>query len=197
MSTEASAAIDAQATDNARTAGRGGIAVLGAKVFFLVVGFVQQPLLRLAVGLSDFGALAQALVVANTVNNVVIASGTQGVSRAVAGAPGREAQALRAALRVHVPIAVVVAAAMAAAAPIYARFENAHDVIPPLLVLAMVALLYGLYAPLIGCLNGTRRDSRAPCGIKTGVNGRKTNPAPARLADAKRAGSKQTSHSSS
>jgi stage V sporulation protein B len=146
--------------DKARTAGRGGIAVLGAKVFFLVVGFVQQPLLRLAVGLSDFGGLAQALVVANTVNNVVVSAGTQGVSRVVAGAPGHEREALRAALRVHVPIALVVAAAMAIAAPIYARFENAGDVVPPLLVLAMVALLYGLYAPLIGYLNGTRRFGR-------------------------------------
>ena len=147
-------------SDAARTAGRGGIAVLGAKVFFLVVGFVQQPLLRLAVGLSDFGGLAQALVVANTVNNVVIASGTQGVSRVVSGAPGHEAEALRAALKVHVPIAVLVAVAMAAAAPVYARFERAEDVVPPLLVLALVALLYGLYAPLIGYLNGTRRFGR-------------------------------------
>jgi stage V sporulation protein B len=146
--------------DKARTAGRGGIAVLGAKVFFLIVGFVQQPLLRRAVGLSDFGGLAQALVVANTVNNVVIATGTQGVSRAVAGAPGHEPEALRAALRVHVPIALVVAAAMAVGAPIYARFENATDVVLPLLVLAMVALLYGIYAPLIGYLNGTRRFTR-------------------------------------
>jgi stage V sporulation protein B len=147
-------------SDEARTAGRGGIAVLGAKVFFLVVGFVQQPLLRIAVGLSDFGGLAQALVVANTVNNVVVASGTQGVSRMVSGAPGHEREALRAALKVHVPIAVLVALAMAIAAPVYARFEHAEDVIPPLLVLAMVALLYGLYAPLIGYLNGTRRFGR-------------------------------------
>src|ERR1700744_4121474 len=139
MTSEAATGV-ARAGDAARTAGRGGIAVLGAKVFFLIVGFVQQPLLRLAVGLSDFGGLAQALVVANTVNNLVIATGTQGVSRAVAGAPGHEREALRAALRVHVPIALVVAAVMAAGAPIYARFENAPDVVPPLLVLAMVAL---------------------------------------------------------
>jgi stage V sporulation protein B len=158
MTSEAGAVV--RAGDDARTAGRGGIAVLGAKVFFLVVGFVQQPLLRIAVGLSDFGGLAQALVVANTVNNVVVASGTQGVSRAVAGAPGHEPEALRAALRVHVPIAIAVALAMAAAAPIYARFENASDVVAPLLVLAMVALLYGFYAPLIGYLNGTRRWRR-------------------------------------
>jgi stage V sporulation protein B len=150
----------ASTEDRARTAGRGGVAVLGAKLFFLVVGFVQQPLLRLAVGLSDFGGLAQALVVANVVNNVVVSSGTQGVSRVVAGAKGREDEALRAALRVHVPLAIAVAGAMAAAAPLYASFERAQDVIAPLLVLAGVALLYGVYAPLIGYLNGRNRFGR-------------------------------------
>jgi stage V sporulation protein B len=146
--------------DAARAAGRGGIAVLGAKLFFLVAGFAQQPLLRLAVGLNDFGALAQALVVANVVNNVVNSSGTQGVSRTVAGAKGHEDEALRATLGVHVPLAVVVAAAAAAAAPFYSRFERAPDVVAPLLVLAGVALLYGLYAPLIGYLNGRNRFGR-------------------------------------
>ncbi|HXX67533.1 MAG TPA: lipopolysaccharide biosynthesis protein [Polyangiaceae bacterium] len=146
--------------ETARAAGRGGVAVLGAKVFFLVTGFIQQPLLRFAVGLNDFGALAQALVVANTVNNVVVSSGTQGVSRVVASAPGREDEVLRATLRVHGPMALFVAGAMALAAPVYARFEHAEDVIPPLLVLAAVALLYGLYAPLIGYLNGRNRFGR-------------------------------------
>ena len=149
-----------QLQDRARTAGRGGVAVLGAKLFFLVVGFAQQPLLRLAVGLNDFGALAQALVVANTVNNVVVASGTQGVSRVVASAKGHEPEALRAALRVHVPLALIVAGAMAVAAPLYAVFERAEDVVAPLLVLGGVALLYGLYAPLIGYLNGRSRFGR-------------------------------------
>ncbi len=136
------------------------MAILGAKLFFLVAGFVQQPLLRIAVGLNDFGGLAQALIVANTVNNVVVASGTQGVSRAVAQAKGQEDAALRAVLRVHVPLALVVAGAMIAAAPIYARFERAEDVVAPLCVLAGVALLYGLYAPLIGYLNGRSRFGR-------------------------------------
>jgi stage V sporulation protein B len=148
------------AEETARTAGRGGVAVLGAKLFFLVVGFVQQPLLRFAVGRNDFGALAQALVVANTVNNVVIASGTQGVSRVTAGAKGAEEEAFRLTLRVHVPLAVVIAATMAAAAPLYAHFERASDVVAPLYVLAGVALLYGLYGPLIGFLNGRNRFTR-------------------------------------
>jgi stage V sporulation protein B len=136
------------------------MAVLGAKAFFLVTGFVQQPLLRFAVGLNDFGALAQALALANTVNNVVVSTGTQGVSRVVSGAPGRERQALRAVMRVHSVTALVVAASMAAAAPLYARFERANDVVAPLLVLALVALLYGIYAPLIGYLNGRRHFGR-------------------------------------
>jgi stage V sporulation protein B len=148
------------AGSDARTAGRGGVAVLGAKLFFLVVGFVQQPLLRRVVGLNDFGALAQAMIVSNVVNNVVVTSGTQGVSRAVAGAKGHDREVLRAALRVHVPLAFVVAGAMALGAPIYARFEHADDVVVPLLVLAGVALLYGFYAPLIGFLNGTNRFGR-------------------------------------
>jgi len=150
----------AQRSDRARTAGRGGVAVLGAKLFFLVVGFAQQPLLRLAVGLSDFGGLAQALVVSNTVNNVVISSSTQSVSRAVAGAPGHEDEALRVALEVHAPLALAVAGLMAAAVPAYTAFERADDVAAPLFVLAGVALLYGLYAPLIGALNGRSRFGR-------------------------------------
>lgn len=152
--TKASGEPSSPTVETTRTAGRGGVAVLGAKVFFLVTGFIQQPLLRLAVGLNDFGGLAQALVVSNTVNNVVVSSGTQAVSRTVASAPGHEQEALRAALRVHVPMAFVVAGAVAATAPIYARFERADDVVGPLLVMAIVALLYGLYAPLIGYLNG-------------------------------------------
>jgi stage V sporulation protein B len=82
------------------------------------------------------------------------------VSRVVAGARGHEDEALRAALRVHVPLAFIVTALMVTAAPMYARFERAQDVLAPLLVLAAVALLYGLYAPLIGCLNGRHRFSR-------------------------------------
>ena len=114
------------AGDRARTAGRGGVAVLGAKLFFLVVGFIQQPLLRLAIGLNDFGGLAQVLAFSNMVNNVVVSSGTQGVSRAIAGAKGHEDEALRVALRVHVPLAIVVAAVMAVVAPVYAGFERAR-----------------------------------------------------------------------
>jgi stage V sporulation protein B len=49
---------------------------------------------------------------------------------------------------------------MAATAPVYARFERAQEVVAPLLVLAAVALFYGLYSPLVGYLNGRNRFGR-------------------------------------
>ena len=78
-----------------------------------------------------------------------------GVSRAVAGAKGHEDETLRAALRVHVPLALAMASLMAIATPIYVAFEHAPDVAAPLYVLAEVrnaAVAWRLYRRLlIGC----------------------------------------------
>ena len=68
------------------------------------------------------------MVVANTVNNVVVSSGTQGVSRVVAGAQGHEDEALRAALRVHVRWRSSSPALMAVARRSTPAFERAQDV---------------------------------------------------------------------
>lgn len=133
---------------------RGGLAVLGAKVYFIVTGLLQQTLLPRVLGLAGYGAFSRVMAAANIVNNVVVASSLQGVSRAVAGAPGQEGRALRAALRVHAPLAVGVAGAFALASPFVAHFQRAPHIRVPLLVMAGVTLLYGLYAPLVGALNG-------------------------------------------
>ncbi|CAN5917669.1 hypothetical protein BH11MYX4_BH11MYX4_13490 [soil metagenome] len=141
------------APDQARTAGRGGLAVLVAKVFFILTGLVQQALLPRAIGLADYGALSRVLAVSNVFNNVVVASSTQGVSRTVAAAGPAEREAFRATLRVHLLIAVVAGVLLAAAAPLVAYFEPAPDVLVPLLVMIGVVFVYGLYAPLVGYLN--------------------------------------------
>lgn len=146
--------------DESRQAGRGGIAVLAAKVYFILTGFVQQPLLRLAIGDADYGALARVLAVSNVFNNVVVASSTQGVSRTVAAAGDRQPQALRATLRVHAVVAVVAATLLAVAARLVAWFEHAGEVLTPLVVMSGVLLVYGVYAPLVGYLNGRRQFAR-------------------------------------
>lgn len=160
---DANADARADASAEARKVGRGGLAVLGAKVYFVLAGLVQQTLLPRAIGLAGYGALARVLAVANVLNNVVVASSTQGVSRTVARAGGEGPagdRAFRGVWRVHVPIAIVLAAGFALAAPAVGAFEDAPHIVLPLEVVAGVVLLYGLYAPLIGALNGRAQFTR-------------------------------------
>ncbi|MBL8611516.1 MAG: lipopolysaccharide biosynthesis protein [Myxococcales bacterium] len=148
------------ADDGAKRAGRGGLFVLGAKVFFILAGLVQQALLPKALGHAGYGALSRVLAASNILNNVVVASSTQGVSRAVAGAAGNERAAFRIAARVHVPLALAFAVLLLAIAPVVAWYEKAPHIRTPLFVMAGVLGLYGVYAPLVGALNGSRRFDR-------------------------------------
>ncbi|EYF08213.1 lipopolysaccharide biosynthesis protein [Chondromyces apiculatus] len=148
---------DAQAA-TVRAAGRGGLAIAVAKVSFILFGFVQQLLLPWLLGVDGYGALSIVLADVSVVNNVVVATGIQGVSRAVASAPAGEVDvAFGRALRLHALLAVVVAAGFFLAAPFIAAFVKAPHVVMPLQVASGVVLLYGTYAPLVGGLNGKRR----------------------------------------
>ena len=148
------------ASDTARAAGRGGVAVLGAKAFFILAGLLQQALLPRAIGLAGYGALSRIFAVANVVNNVLVASATQGVSRAVARAREHHDEALRAALRVHLVVAVVAALVFALAAPLVASFEGASYIAGPLAAMGGVVACYGVYAAFIGALNGTAQFTK-------------------------------------
>src|SRR3954470_2949019 len=123
---------------HAQKAGRGGLAVLAAKVFFIGTGLIQQAVLPRAIGLADYGALSRVLAVSNVVNNVVVASSTQGVSRTVAPAGEKHAQALRATLRVHGVLALLFAGGLAAASPLIAWFQRAPEIRVPLAVMSVV-----------------------------------------------------------
>jgi len=144
------------AEDTARGAGRGGLAVAGAKVWFIIVGLIQQTLLPRFIGMDGYGAFSTVLAVANIPNNVITASSIQGVSRAVAGSDHEE-QAQRRALRIHFVLAPCLAALFFALAPLAAEFEHAPHVLLPLRIFAGVLFVYGLYTPLVGVLNGKRR----------------------------------------
>ncbi len=141
-------------------AGRGGVAVLGAKAFFILAGLVQQALLPRVIGLAGYGALSRISAVASVLNNVLVASATQGVSRAVARAREHRGEALRAALRVHFVVAIVAALLFALAAPLVARFEGASYIAVPLAAMGGVVACYGVYAAFIGALNGTAQFTK-------------------------------------
>lgn len=143
--------------DESKRAGRGGLALLAANLLFLMTGFVQQALLPRAIGRADYGAFSRVAAVSNIFNNVVVSSSIQGVSRITAAAGDAERQALRVALRVHLGISALATALLVGAAPIVAHFQGAPEILTPLIVIAGVLAIYGVYAPLVGYLNGRRQ----------------------------------------
>jgi stage V sporulation protein B len=134
-----------------------GIAILGAKVFFILSGLVQQVLLGRILGMGGYGALSTALSACSIVYNPIVQSSIQGVSRVVAQEQNAPERALRRALRVHVWIAIGAALTFLGAAKPLSLVLGAPHLGLTFAVLSAILLLYGIYAPLIGALNGTGR----------------------------------------
>ena len=152
-------ALEPSAAETTRTAGRGGLAIAVAKVSFILFGFAQQGIiLPRLLGLDGYGKFALILSAVSVLNNVIVATSIQGVSRAVSQVPEAEAdQAFRRALGVHALLAIVVSATFAALAGPIASFTSATHLTTELRLVAVVIFLYGIYAPLVGSLNGKRR----------------------------------------
>src|SRR5690349_4682433 len=112
--------------DAARTAGRGGIAIVLAKVLFIFYGFAQQILLQHLLGEAGYGEVGFVNATVGVVNNVMVAASIQGVSRTVAAAPPESAgEMYRRVLGYHAVIAVVISAGFAAASGLITRvFHN-------------------------------------------------------------------------
>jgi stage V sporulation protein B len=142
----------------ARTAGRGGLAVATAKLYFIVMGTVQQVLLPWVLGLGTYGALTRVLAFSAVVYNPVVTASIQGMSRAVAQAsPDARAAVIRRTLRVHVGLAGLFGGLFFALAGPVGALLNAPHVVTGLRIAALVVFFYGLYAPLIGVLNGRKK----------------------------------------
>jgi stage V sporulation protein B len=142
----------------ARAAGRGGLAVAFAKIYFIVAGLIQQIALPRLLGLDGYGALASVLSIAGITYNPVTTTSIQSVSRAVAQAtPETEAGTIRRVFTIHAVFAVLLALGFFSLAPFIADSVGASHVVTPLRILSAVMLLYGLYTPLIGVLNGQRK----------------------------------------
>ena len=149
------------AAEVTRSAGRGGLAVAFAKIYFIVVGLAQQIALPRLLGLDGYGALASVLSIAGITYNPVTTTSIQSVSRAVAQAtPETEPGTIRRVFTLHAIFALLLAAGFFALAPFIARSVGASHVVGPLRILSAVMLLYGLYTPLIGVLNGQRKFVR-------------------------------------
>jgi len=144
--------------ENARGAGRGGLALLSGKIFFLVSGLVQQIGLKAILGLGGYGALSTTLSIASIAYNPMVQSGIQGLSRATAETPDEHRGGMiRSLLGFHCALSLAVAALFFSLSPWVTRALGAPHVEVPVRILSAVLFLYGLYAPLVGVLNGEHR----------------------------------------
>lgn len=144
--------------DSTRSTGRGGLAVTFAKVYFILVGLVQQIVLPRVLGLDGYGALSRVLSIASITYNPVTTMSIQAVSRSVVQAPVGELPAtVRRVLTWHALFGLGLAALFGALAPLVAELAGAGHVETPLRILAVILLVYSLYTPLIGVANGQKR----------------------------------------
>ncbi len=146
--------------NTAKTAGRGGLAVAGAKVYFILAGLAQQIALKAVLGLEGYGALSSALSASSITYNPLVQTSIQSVSRVVASAePDQRQFALRRALKLSCGVALLTGGAFFLAARPVAHWMGAPHIAVTLELLSAVMVIYGLYAPLVGALNGFRRFS--------------------------------------
>src|SRR6188768_2163609 len=57
--------------DTIRKTGRGGLAVAGAKIYFIVLGLVQNLALKSALGVDGYGALSRVQTIASVTYNPI------------------------------------------------------------------------------------------------------------------------------
>jgi stage V sporulation protein B len=144
--------------DSTRSTGRGGLAVAGAKLYFIVLGLAQQIALPRVLGLDGYGALSRVLSIASITYNPITTMSIQAVSRTVVQAPPEELSAtVRRVLTWHALFGLALALVFAALAPSIAELAGAGHVETPLRILAAILFIYSLYTPLIGIANGQKR----------------------------------------
>jgi stage V sporulation protein B len=145
-----------------RNAGRGLIWISAAKLYFILSGYAVQLLLpRLLGSPESFGLFALSLSLVSIINNVLIASTVQTVSKQVSQSPEHAAVRLRQGLLLQLSIGCLLGGLLYALAPTLAGRVLLDPMLAPLLqVSALLVFSYALYATLVGALNGLQRFGR-------------------------------------
>ena len=146
----------AQPSDGS-TAAKGAVFIGGAKIYFMLSGFLQQVLLTRLVGLAEFGAFAVVNNVISIVNNTVVQATIQSVSKFTAEDDARAGAVQRAGVRMQAVLGAVLALAIFLGAPLIAAFEEAPRYTTYFRIAAVIPFLYALYAVFVGSANGLRR----------------------------------------
>jgi stage V sporulation protein B len=140
------------------SAGRGLVFITGAKLYFMLAGYIIQFVLPRALGSPAlYGVYGVILSFLNPVNNVIITGTNQGVSKFTAEAEDRRPAVTRAALRLQAWLGGGTALGFFLLAPFFAWLEHDHALIPYFRVAAGVVLAYSFYAVFVGAANGSKQ----------------------------------------
>ena len=146
--------------DEARSAGRGLVAIAAAKVFFIIASYSVQLVLPRLWDAHEFGLYSAAMAGVSILNNVLIAATIQSVSKFVSEDDNLAANRLRQGLRIQLIVSAVLGATFFLGAPSLASFLGDPQLGPLFQIAAIVVFSYGLYAALVGSLNGRRLFQR-------------------------------------
>ena len=139
-------------------AGKGVIYIAGAKGYFVLTAYAVQLLMpRLLGSPKDFGTYAIVIGVAAMVNNVLIVSAVQCVSKFVSANRDQAAARLFEGLRVQAGVGLGLATLMYLGAPFLAHALKDPSLVPLIRLLPIVILGYAIYAAFVGFLNGQQK----------------------------------------
>ena len=144
--------------DAAAVAGRGALFIGGAKVMFMIAGFLQRWLLARFVGPAEYGAFSVVNGAVSTVNNTMVQGTTQAVCKYAAEDDARAGSVAAAALRLQLFVGTAVGLLFFLCAPWLAQALGAPSYyVPWFRLVAAIPFLYGFYAVYVGLANGLRR----------------------------------------
>ncbi len=138
-----------------KQAGRGLLAIAGAKAWFIVTSYgIQLSLPRLLDSAVQFGLYKATLSGVSLLNNVLIVATIQSVSKQISEQAHATPALLRQALRIQLVFGGFLAGSLFLAAPALSRVLLDDSLTPLLRVGCVVVFAYAMYGALVGAING-------------------------------------------
>ncbi|MEM7449534.1 MAG: oligosaccharide flippase family protein [Myxococcota bacterium] len=144
-------------TSEARRAHRGLASIAFAKIFFIVAGYGIQLVLPRIWTEREYGSFAAVMVTVSMLNNVLIATTIQSVSRFISQDGYSTYACVRRGLSIQFVLGLVLSGSFFLLAPIISSVLNDERLTGLLQVVASVLFSYALYATFVGALNGMQR----------------------------------------
>jgi stage V sporulation protein B len=162
-----------RAPDRAVEAGRGGIFLGAAKIFFIVSGFVQQMLLPRLLGAGGYGTYSFVVAAVSVLNNATVQGTINSVSKFTSEDDSRADAVKAAGLKLQLAVGGALGLVFFLAGPLVAWHYKNPEFKSLFRIVALIPLLYSIYSVFVGSANGLRRF-RAQAGFDMSFSAAKT-----------------------